>query len=386
MSQAMKKLPFAANYSFLCLFTTSKVNIFHENWWTPLDYLRAINYLVDQYELYGPAHETKISETLDHILSNLVMQGSKNMLDLRTIIEEGFKYKFDCIIDKKVNETEETMNKLMPFRRVAITPSKIEVEFPTLSMPNRAIRTHRKQGENFLRVSFQTEDHNRGMYRDDDDPVLKHIKDIMLNGFDLCGKKFKFLHYSNSQMRSHSCWFMHETENLKYEDFIKTLGDFNNCKLVSKNASRKGQAFSSAIKAATLEVGTDLQEIDDIKTFDDKYTFTDGIGYIEPTLLNKIAFITYKYPVISAIQIRMGGYKGVLMGCNMLEMGVKVYARPSMRKFEMDDKKVDLEVVRLATYAAGYLSKQIIVMLWANGVDSTVMLNMQKWYVDELIA
>ena len=57
-----------------------------------------------------------------------------------------------------------------------------------------------------------------------------------------------------------------------------------------------------------------------------------------------------------------------------------------MRKFEMDDKKVDLEVVRLATYAAGYLSKQIIVMLWANGVDSTVMLNMQKWYVDELIA
>lgn len=52
----------------------------------------------------------------------------------------------------------------------------------------------------------------------------------------------------------------------------------------------------------------------------------------------------------------------------------------------MDDKKVDLEVVRLATYAAGYLSKQIIVMLWANGVDSTVMLNMQKWYVDELIA
>ena len=59
-----------------------------------------------------------------------------------------------------------------------------------------------------------------------------------------------------------------------------------------------------------------------------------------------------------------------------------------MKKFEYstEDGKVDLEVVRLATYTPGYLNKQIIIILWANGIPETTFLKLQKDYVDDLVA
>ena len=56
----------------------------------------------------------------------------------------------------------------------------------------------------------------------------------MEEGFKIGDKNFKFLHYSNSQIKSHSCWFMHESEELTYEDFIKTLGEFDKDTTISK--------------------------------------------------------------------------------------------------------------------------------------------------------
>ena len=122
----------------------------------------------------------------------------------------------------------------MPSRRVVITPSKIVFEFPSLSVPNRAIRMHQNINQNFLRVSFQTDDCNRGCYSSEEDPVLLHIAQVMDEGFKIGDKNFKFLHYSNSQIKSHSCWFMHESEELTYEDFIKTLGEFDKDTTISK--------------------------------------------------------------------------------------------------------------------------------------------------------
>lgn len=96
----------------------------------------------------------------------------------------------------------------------------------------------------------------------------------MEDGFTIQDKTFTFLHYSNSQMKAHSCWFLNEVDDLTYEKVIESLGDFEKEKKVSKNASRKGQAFSSAINVATLDLHTEVQEIDDIEH--DGYTFSDG--------------------------------------------------------------------------------------------------------------
>lgn len=101
-------------------------------------------------------------------------------------------------------ENEESISRLMAVRRVNITPSRIEFTFPTYSVPNRVIRTYFKYKENFLRVSFLTESRNRSSFYGDDDTLLRQIRIIMRDGFKIGKKHFKFLHYSNSQLRSHS--------------------------------------------------------------------------------------------------------------------------------------------------------------------------------------
>lgn len=40
----------------------------------------------------------------------------------------------------------------------------------------------------------------------------------------------------------------------------------------------------------------------------------------------------------------------------------------------------------MATYSCGYLNKQIIGILWANGVDEKIFLDMQKSYVESLMS
>ena len=84
----------------------------------------------------------------------------------------------------------------------------------------------------------------------------------------------------------------------------------------------------------------------------------------------------------------MGGCKGVLVKSNNKFDGkVLVKIRNSMKKFEQkaEDSTVDLDVIRMATYSSGYLNKQIISILWANGVKPQTFKDMQKKYVDDIM-
>lgn len=186
-------------------------------------------------------------------------------------------------------------------------------------------------------------------------------------------------------MKAHSCWFMNE-DKITYEEVIRSLGDFEKETKLSKNAARKGQAFSSAVKVAELDLETEVQEIDDITR--NGYTFSDGCGLIQYDYAKKhIVDKHYDLCNVYAFQIRMGGCKGVLVcSKDKFEGDVKVKVRKSMKKFDTksDNNKVDLEVIRLATFSRGYLNKQIIAILWANGVEKEVFLDMQKKYVDHI--
>ena len=97
----------------------------------------------------------------------------------------------------------------------------------------------------------------------------------MENGFKIGKKTFKFLHYSNSQIKSHSCWFMNEVlPNLHYDRFIMSLGNFSKENSVSKSIARRGLAFSSAVVTETLNVSTEIMETGDIER--NGYNFSDG--------------------------------------------------------------------------------------------------------------
>lgn len=81
-------------------------------------------------------------------------------------------------------------SKLVKIRTVSITPSRIELDFGTLSMPNRAIRDYFSYIDNFIRVRFLNENGQRGVYWDgaQNDGILDHIEDVMFDGFRIGSK------------------------------------------------------------------------------------------------------------------------------------------------------------------------------------------------------
>lgn len=137
----------------------------------------------------------------------------------------------DCQ-NMEVSKIQESgAREMIPVRRVVITPSCIEFKFFTKNMPNRVIRQYKNQSDDFIRVSFQGDDHNHGKYNHSSNVFLiRRIQMIMTNGFSIGSgtdsKIFKFLHYSNSQMKAHSCWFMNEKSGLSYKELMDSLGNF----------------------------------------------------------------------------------------------------------------------------------------------------------------
>lgn len=313
------------------------------------------------------------------------------VLETQSDMRKSFFENFNEI---SIFEMSPNKREMIPVPRIVITPSVIEYKFKTVNMPNRVIRTFKENSDNFIRVTFQNEDHSNGKYNHSSNKaLLDQIKCYMENGITIGeganSKTFTFLHYSNSQMKAHSCWFVSETENLTYDEIMNSLGDFEKEKKISKNAARKGQAFSSAIKVASLTWDDDFEIIEDIKSDNGKYTFSDGCGYIDYNFAQKIAKENYEVMFCNAFQIRMGGFKGVLAAKKDLEKetGKKVQVRQSMKKFEVSSEInpiLDLEVIRMATYSTGYLNKQVIGILWANGVEPEIFLEMQKRYVADI--
>lgn len=93
---------------------------------------------------------------------------------------------------------------------------------------NRVIREYKEILPNFLRLSFTAEDFGKGFYfNHTENGMLGHIHRILTNGFGLGNKQFNFIGYSNSQLKSHSCWYFCRDE--KYPDeklLIDKMGEF----------------------------------------------------------------------------------------------------------------------------------------------------------------
>ena len=91
-----------------------------------------------------------------------------------------------------------------------ITPTLIRFTTAQEEQTNRVIRQYKSFIPNFIRLSFMTEDLDKGYYFGGmgENYLLGFIHGIMQNGFKLGDLSFQFLGYSNSQLKSHSCWFL----------------------------------------------------------------------------------------------------------------------------------------------------------------------------------
>ena len=89
----------------------------------------------------------------------------------------------------------------------------------------------------------------------------------MENGISLGDRQLTFLSYSNSQLKSHSCWFLcrddvnHEVQESSIEHF---MGDFSKEANILKKYARRGQCFSTSKRVCELNPDQVLFGLEDI--------------------------------------------------------------------------------------------------------------------------
>jgi RNA-dependent RNA polymerase len=113
---------------------------------------------------------------------------------------------------------------------------------------------------------------------------------VISQGFSLGRLQFKFLAYSNSQLKSHSAWFLCENNPHAKVDPAKIaqfMGNFDKETNILKKFARKGLCFSTSKYICTLDKNQVHLGLADIKR--NGFCFSDGVGYIHPELAQYVA-------------------------------------------------------------------------------------------------
>ena len=158
-----------------------------------LRFLYRIAVLLDENYFVDPG------TTLDHLLHNSHTLGRRKL-----VVPEN------CV--------------LIP--RMVFTPTR-EIYFPHEVMEkNRVLRDFHQL--DFLCLQIRDEDFSRlaghaGKIGD----ILTRLKQLLINGVHVGGRVYKFLGCSNSQLRSHSCWFVSPTEEHTADTIRQWMGDFS---------------------------------------------------------------------------------------------------------------------------------------------------------------
>ncbi|CAD5211803.1 unnamed protein product [Bursaphelenchus okinawaensis] len=276
-------------------------------------------------------------------------------------------------------------------RKVIVTPLRRVFLPPEVMMANRVVRNFGEEGA--MRCSFRDDNGQRlslrNFMRFGDNCVTGHpiieklIKNTLLKPFEIGGRTFRFLAWSNSQMRDHGCYMyadiFHEnaltgaTEFISVDTIRTWMGDFSKIKSVPKLMSRMGQCFTQAQPTIQLrkrywEVVNDY-ESRYVDPFSYKnYVFSDGCGLISLKYAKIVASILEVYPVPSCFQVRFKGFKGILV-CwpNRLnvENEAEIVFRESQNKFEdvKEDDKATLEVVKYSMPSPVCLNRPLIMIL-----------------------
>ncbi|GMS85709.1 hypothetical protein PENTCL1PPCAC_7884, partial [Pristionchus entomophagus] len=268
------------------------------------------------------------------------------------------------------------------------TPTRILfVGYETI-MANRVLKQNMINGAEIIRVSF----------RDDNGDVLREMscggrimketmRDVLLHrGISFAGRKYVWLGNSNSQLRDHGCYMVHETRDKTARGIRKGLGNFHELTSIPKWLARLGQCFTQARASenalAVNEVGVTHDFMGGMTDKEKPYCFSDGVGSLVSSLAAKLSNEHSLPRIASAFQIRHKGQKGMLtvdpvmddknallemMGKN--EEKKMILVRPSMDKFEVDDTgrgaqaKNDLEIVKYSMASPLFLNKPLLNIL-----------------------
>ena len=110
--------------------------------------------------------------------------------------------------------------------RMVFTPTR-EIYFPQEVMEkNRVLRDFHQL--DFICLQIRDEDFSRlAGHAGNIEEILLRLKRLLKNGLRIGGKKYEFLGSSNSQLRSHSCWFVCPTAEHNPSSIRQWMGDFS---------------------------------------------------------------------------------------------------------------------------------------------------------------
>ncbi|KAI9060668.1 RdRP-domain-containing protein [Trametes sanguinea] len=279
---------------------------------------------------------------------------------------------------------------------VIVTPTRELLEGPYDTQSNRVVRRYYDYRENFLRVEFR--DENKIEFRwpkevSGSTLIKQRFGGILKQGFEIAGRRFRFLGYSNSGLGVHTTWFMsdfeHPQEGLVTPMKIRgDLGNFEDVNAIpSKYAARIAQAFSGTDPSVRIRRDQWDDGLEDLGK--KPYEHTDGQGTISPALRDMIwatlveaqpdkAKLTLKP---SAFQIRFLGFKGIVAVDETLE-GVYMRLRPSMHKFKAHDhdkNEAEIEIAKAFIYpGTARLCRPLVMVLEDLGVRKEAFLTLQE--------
>lgn len=281
---------------------------------------------------------------------------------------------------------------------VTFTPTQCLLEGPNIIQSNRVIREYRGYEDYFLRVSFRDEGHLQYRWTRDVDGetfLRERVGKVLKEGFCLAGRRFAFLAYSSSALRTHTVWFVspfqHPTKGLVTAESIRTdLGNFEGVIYSpSKYGARMAQAFTATDPSVTLHE-SQWSEMPDIER--NGIVFTDGVGTISQGLATLIwqtlresdsdGGASAVQP--TAYQIRFLGYKGMVAVDPLLE-GIHMRLRPSMRKFGVQGR--DYAEIEIASVFGKpktvHLNRPLVMVLEDRGVSIQAFLELQERAVSD---
>lgn len=203
--------------------------------------------------------------------------------------------------------------------KVQVTPTAVNLQGPEPEAKNRILRKFEANSDYFVRVQFCDEDGQDIHFnaKVSHEIIYDRFLNFLNKGTQIGGRKYDFLGFSHSSLRSHSAWFMtsfvHENSLQTYFLVIKNLGNFGSIQSPARCAARIGQAFSETPFAISLEEhGIKHYQTKDILSRDNSRNFTDGVGWISQEVVDAIQDALPQRKEATCFQIRWGGAKGML--------------------------------------------------------------------------
>ncbi|GAV63008.1 RdRP domain-containing protein [Cephalotus follicularis] len=336
----------------------------------------------------------KIFSSLDIGTANIILQ---NLHKMKSICYDPMSFvkcqlhdlKRSCKHPPLSSQQRLADHNVMSCHRALVTPSKIYCLGPELETSNYVVKHFAEYASDFIRVTFVEEDWSklpanaictsiqRGTFSKPFRTEIYHrILSVLRNGIVIGPKRYEFLAFSASQLRSNSVWMFASNDKVKAEEIREWMGCFNNIRSVAKCAARMGQLFSSSKQTMVVPV-QDVEIIPDIEVTSDgfDYCFSDGIGKISLSFARQVAEKCGLSHTPSAFQIRYGGYKGVIaVDRNSFR---KLSLRGSMLKYESKNRMLNVTSWSEPTTDC-FLNREIVSLLSTLGIKDEVFEAMQQ--------